>query len=49
MLDQFDVSLEDHELLEEVELTINLMAASTDSTGPLPLEEIDEILGVTRV
>ena len=48
MLDQFDVSLEDHDLLEEVELTINLMAATTGFAEPLPLQDIDRFLGVTQ-
>ena len=37
MPDQFDVSLEDSDLLGEVELTTNLIIAAS---------EIDEILGV---
>ncbi len=44
--DQFDVSLEDAELLREVELTTNLMIAASESDGPLTQEQIDAILGV---
>ena len=44
--DPFDVSLEDSDLLREVELTTNLIVAATASDGPLPVEEIDRILGV---
>ncbi|UMG91086.1 hypothetical protein [Nocardioides sp. TF02-7] len=46
MTDQFDVTLEDSDLLVEVELTTNLIVAATASDGPLPVEEIDRILGI---
>jgi hypothetical protein len=46
MHDQFDVSLEDAELLREVELTTNLIIAASESERRLSTEEIDEILGV---
>ena len=46
MHDQFDVTLEDSDLLGEVELTTNLIIAASESEEPLTLEEIDEILGV---
>jgi hypothetical protein len=45
--DQFDVSLEDGDLLDEVELTTSLIIAASESDGPLTQAEIDEILGVT--
>lgn len=44
--DQFDVSLEDADLLGEVELTTNLIIAASESEEHLSTEEIDEILGV---
>mgnify|MGYP006140079397 CR=1 FL=1 len=44
--DPFDVALEDSDLLREVELTTNLIIAATASDGPLPLDEIDRILGI---
>lgn len=44
--DQFDVSLEDAELLGEVELTTNLIIAASESDGQLSQSEIDAILGV---
>lgn len=44
--DQFDVSLEDGDLLVEVEMTTNLIIAASTSDGRLPLEEIDRILGI---
>jgi hypothetical protein len=46
MYDQFDVSLEDVDLLGEVELTTNLIIAASEAEGPLSTSEIDEILGV---
>lgn len=44
--DQFDITLEDSDLLGEVELTTSLMIAASEHDGPLSLEEIDRILGV---
>ncbi len=44
--DQFDVTLEDGDLLGEVELTTNLIIAASEAEEPLSLEEIDRILGV---
>ncbi|GHJ58623.1 hypothetical protein NOK12_11410 [Nocardioides sp. OK12] len=44
--DQFDVSLEDSDLLGEVELTTNLIIAASESEDHLSQVEIDEILGV---
>jgi len=46
MHDQFDVSLEDSDLLNEVELTTNLIIAASSSEDALSQDEIDEILGV---
>jgi hypothetical protein len=46
--DQFDVSLEDADLLREVELTMNLMVAASSSDEMLPVDEIDRILGVEK-
>lgn len=47
MYDQFDVTLEDVDLLGEVELTTNLIIAASEADGPLSSDEIDRILGVT--
>ena len=47
MYDQFDVTLEDVDLLGEVELTTNLIIAASEADGPLSTDEIDRILGVT--
>ena len=44
--DQFDVTLEDADLLSEVELTTNLIIAASESDGALSQEQIDAILGV---
>ena len=46
MHDQFDVTLEDSDLLTEVELTTNLIIAASESDGALTQDEIDAILGV---
>ena len=46
MHDQFDVTLEDSDLLHEVELTTNLIIAASESEGALSLEQIDALLGV---
>ena len=45
--DQFDVSLEDSDLLGEVELTTNLIIAASETDEHLTKAEIDEILGVS--
>ena len=46
MHDQFDVTLEDADLLGEVELTTNLIIAASESDDHLSDDEIDRILGV---
>ncbi|MBB3042276.1 hypothetical protein KM427_22920 [Nocardioides sp. LMS-CY] len=46
MHDQFDISLEDSDLLGEVELTTNLIIAASETDSRLSTEEIDRILGV---
>ncbi len=46
MHDQFDVTLEDQDLLREVELTTNLIIAASETEEHLSLDEIDQILGV---
>ena len=48
MHDQFDVTLEDQDLLREVELTTNLIIAASETDEHLSLQEIDAILGVSR-
>jgi hypothetical protein len=44
--DQFDVTLEDADLLGEVELTTNLIIAASESDDHLSAADIDRILGV---
>ncbi|MBA2954597.1 hypothetical protein HZF07_12770 [Nocardioides sp. CGMCC 1.13656] len=44
--DQFDITLEDSDLLGEVELTTNLIIAASEAEEHLSIAEIDEILGV---
>jgi hypothetical protein len=46
MHDQFDVTLEDADLLGEVELTTNLIIAASEADDHLTTSEIDRILGV---
>lgn len=46
MHDQFDVTLEDADLLGEVELTTNLIIAASEAEDHLTTDEIDQILGV---
>ena len=48
MHDQFDVTLEDGDLLGEVELTTNLIIAASESDEHLSADEIDRILGVAQ-
>ncbi|MBC2931679.1 hypothetical protein [Nocardioides sp. zg-1228] len=47
MHDQFDVTLEDGDLLGEVELTTTLIIAASEADEHLSQDEIDRILGVT--
>lgn len=46
--DQFDVTLEDGDLLGEVELTTDLIIAATESDRQLSTAEIDRLLGVAQ-
>ena len=45
-MDPFDVRLEDDELLNEVELTANLIVAANQTEAHMSVTQIDEILGV---
>jgi len=49
MHDQFDVTLEDADLLGEVELTTNLIIAASEADEHLSTAEIDRILGVRPI
>ena len=44
--DQFDITLEDSDLLGEVELTTDLMIAASGSDLPLSTAKIDHLLGI---
>ena len=46
MPDPFDVCLEDHELLHEVELTTMLIMAANECEEPLDQQVIDALLGL---
>jgi len=46
MDDQLNVPLEDAELLEEVELTTNLIIAASESDRTLTQDQVDQILHV---
>lgn len=46
MHDQFDVSLEDPDLMVEVELTTTLIIAASESDDHLTPGEIDRLLGL---
>lgn len=45
-MDPFDVPLQDDELMDEVELTANLIVAANQASGQLSADEIDQILGI---
>ncbi len=47
MHDQFDVTLEDGDLLGEVELTTTLIIAATEADEHLSQDTIDQLLGVS--
>ena len=48
MQDHFDITLEDWDLLGEVELATGLMIAANESHRPLSTAEIDHILGIAE-
>lgn len=48
MYDQFDVTLEDVDLLSEVELTTNLIIAASEADEHLSPDQIDRILGIAQ-
>lgn len=45
-LDRLDVSLDDTELLAEIELASRLIIACSQSDGPLSAADIDALLGL---
>ena len=48
MDDQLNVPLEDSELLDEVELTTNLIIAASETDSTLPQAQVDELLGLDQ-
>ena len=48
MDDQLNVPLEDAELLEEVEMTTDLIIAASEADAGLSQAEVDRLLGVKR-
>lgn len=44
--DKLNVPLEDAELLDEVELTTNLIIAASESEASLSQEQVDRLLGI---
>lgn len=46
--DPLEVSLEDTELLAEVEMLTDLIIAATHAEGDLGRDDIDAILGISR-
>lgn len=46
--DQLDVALVDAELLEEVELTTNLIIAASEADDELPQAMVDRLLGLAE-
>jgi hypothetical protein len=46
MPDQFDVTLEDPDLMSEVEMMTNLIIAASEDDEHLSVEQIDQILDV---
>ena len=49
MNDQLDVTVQDTEVLAEIEMMTNLIIATSEAEGPLPQVRIDEILGIQPV
>ncbi|WP_204163367.1 hypothetical protein [Nocardioides gilvus] len=49
MSDPFDVTLEDGDLLGEVEMTTMLIVAASESDDRLSQDEIDRLLGVVPI
>ncbi|CAN5216898.1 MAG: hypothetical protein JWP10_506 [Nocardioidaceae bacterium] len=46
MSEPLDERLRDDEVLDEIDLTTDLMIAATESEGPLEQSEVDHILGL---
>ncbi|HET7325827.1 MAG TPA: hypothetical protein VFJ14_00935 [Nocardioidaceae bacterium] len=46
MNDKLDVPMHDADVLDEIEMTSDLMIAASEADGPLPQAAIDHILGL---
>jgi len=46
--DRLDVPMHDADVLDEIEMTSNLMIAASECEGPLAQDLIDRILGLTQ-
>jgi hypothetical protein len=46
MNDELDVHVHDEDALDEIEMMTDLMIATSQASGPLPQQKVDEILGV---
>lgn len=46
MNDRLDVQMHDSDVLDEIEMTSNLMIAASEADGPLSQDRIDRILGL---
>jgi hypothetical protein len=46
MNDELDVHVHDEDALDEIEMMANLMIATSEASGPLPQQQVDEILGI---
>lgn len=49
MIDSLDVELHDPDLVDEIRLVVELMAAAAGSAEPLSQDTIDQILGAALV
>ncbi|MDP9444094.1 MAG: hypothetical protein M3P83_06995 [Actinomycetota bacterium] len=47
MNDRLDVQMHDSDVLDEIEMTSDLMIAASEAAGPLSQDQIDLILGIS--
>lgn len=45
-MDSLDVSMTDHDMLDEMSLTVDLIVAANSAPGRMPQAEIDRCLGL---
>lgn len=46
MIKPLDLRLRDQTVLDEIEMTSDLMIAASEAEGPLSQDQVDQILGV---